>query len=495
MFKGALSGLTLRSALDNKIASNIDSISKKLAPYDAVVTPQKWHHFLQGTEELINFATEPIDDRALHDTIVTMPLEEAVGVRSSWLRDTISGLFDGGIENRILDVLRLIYSFDELRHALTTVGHVAGYLHSRRRRILALLYVMPQLCRGSAVARTTADLLPFLKLAEFECGLAIDLSQMRLLNYVFDDYAVWSDGEHYRGSRDIDLLDEGVMDPERVSIIDMLEHGVHEDLPNSDSLNPRLLLSKAECDHQIAIIEAIYKEFDLAGTSFAAVRDLIRPLLQGVESHSITVPAAPFLAGLAHYAAKWPELNRAVFVHDSADFNVAINGHQPFVLIDDQLVSNVTLLSRFVYAWRDRVLLRKKRFQIRSGFIFEKRVRAVLEDAGFASTSIRRVERKEFDVVMTRDNVIHNFQCKNTFIDASLIEGQPARYARMNNAMVRSYRGAINKERGREHLLKNKLGLQSIQHYVISRFPVQCDDLDIIPLARLISWVKNANVA
>lgn len=85
----------------------------------------------------------------------------------------------------------------------------------------------------------------------------------------------------------------------------------------------------------------------------------------------------------------------------------------------------------------------------------------------------------------TKDGVIHNFQCKNTFIDTRLIENHPARYARINKAMLRSYRRAIKKEIAREQLLKTRLGLQDVRHYVVSRFPVLTDDADIIPFAKL----------
>ncbi len=494
MFKGHLSGPPLISALDAEIIRTSGEIARQLAPYDPIVTPQCWHRILQGAEELINLATEPLDDDGLHHAIVDMPLRMAVGLRAGWLGDAIKGLFDGGIETRILEVLRLLHAFDSacaangLQLGLDTVGAAAGYLHTRRRRIVALLYVMPQLCRGKIEARTSYDLVPFVTLVEQAFGPLIDLSQMRMLAYLSQDYEVESDGVRYRATRTADLLDEGAMDPERVSVLDMLHHGVVGDFPTSDHLDPRRLLSKAEVVHQIALIEIAYAEFDLAGTSFAAVRELLLPLLRGPQAHVVTAPAEPFLAAVEHYARLWPALSRATFVHEGFDPAGAINGHQPFIRIGDQLVTNVTLVTRFLNDWKNRVLDRRKRFQIRSGFIFEKKVRQILEAVGFAPTPVRRIERKEFDVVMTRDGAIHNFQCKNTSIDNRLIEGQPARYARYNIAVVKSHRRALAKEFGREHLLKDKLGLPTIHHYVISRFPVICDDPDIIPFAHMKAW-------
>lgn len=501
MFKGTLSGPPLTTALDSEIARTVQGIAQQLAPYDPVVTPQSWHRILQGAEELINFMTEPLDDEALHDFIATMPLMMAIGPRRTWLETTIRGLYDGGIETRMLEVLQLVQAFDMACsvHGLplgpTTVAHAVGYLHTRRRRMVSLLYVLPKACQGSTVAKTSYDLVAFMTLIELAAGPLVDLTQFRMLNQVFPHFALRSDEISYQASRTAELLDPGALDAERVSVTDMVAHGVTGAFPERTSLDPRRLLSKAEVAYQVALIEAAYAEFDLDQTSFRPVSELILPLLRGPESHVVTAPAEPFLAAVDVLASRWPGVSRSAFVHDGADYSEALNGHQPFIRIEDQLVTNVTLLTRFLNNWKNVVLARKKRFQIRSGFLFERKVSEILAAGGFDIAQVRRIERREFDVVTTRSGVIHNFQCKNTFIDGRLIEGQPARYARFNNAVARSHRRALAKERGREHLLKAELGLTKVRHYVVTRFPVLCDDADIIPFALLDRWVDNASMA
>ncbi|MBM0206091.1 hypothetical protein JNW90_26050 [Micromonospora sp. STR1s_5] len=356
---------------------------------------------------------------------------------------------------------------------------------------MSLLYVMPRLCRGTTQARTAFDLMPFMTLLELATGPVVDLTQIRMLSHVFPDFSVQSDGIGYQASRLAALLDPGAFDAERVSVADMVAHGVTGAFPDSSGLDPRRLLSKAEVVYQIALIEAAYAEFDLAGTSFKPVSELILPLLRGRESHVVTAPAEPFLKAVDFIGSRWAGVSRSVFVHEGSSFREALNGHQPFVRIDDQLVTNVTLLTRFINDWKNVVLARKKRFQIRSGFLFENKVQVILEKAGFVIAEVRRIQRREFDVITTRDGVIHNFQCKNTFIDGRLIEGQPARYARVNNAVVRSHRSALAKEREREQLLKDQFGLSEIRHYVVTRFPVLCDDADIIPFAELADWASS----
>lgn len=95
-------------------------------------------------------------------------------------------------------------------------------------------------------------------------------------------------------------------------------------------------------------------------------------------------------------------------------------------------------------------------------------------------TDIKRINRKEFDVVATHDGVVYNFQCKNNWIDLAKIEADRSLFVRYNRSLIRYYRRALAKEEKREHLLKSALGLDRIEHYVISRFPVICTDPKII---------------
>jgi Holliday junction resolvase len=91
---------------------------------------------------------------------------------------------------------------------------------------------------------------------------------------------------------------------------------------------------------------------------------------------------------------------------------------------------------------------------------------------GFHITDIKRINRKEFDVVATHRGVIYSFQCKNNWIDLAKVEAERALYVRYNRTLTSYYGRALEKEEKREHLLKNELGLDQIEHYVISRFPV-----------------------
>lgn len=491
MFIGKLGGADLVSALDNELHRTNQGLVDGLAPFDAVQTPTAWHRVLQGAEELFNLATEPFDDETLHERLTNMPLATAVAGGRAWIQKEIRALYDGGIEDRVLEALELAFALTTACRRqgypleLRTVGEVAGYYQTRRRRMVAFLYIMPRLCRGSRVARTAHDIFPLITLMELAAGPMTNFAQMAMMSRVFEDYTVTSDGVGLQASREALLLDEGGMDSERVSALDMAAFGRMGAVTTAHRPAPRRLLSKSEVLMMIDHLEAAFDEFDLKSTSFGEMKRLLSPLLTGPEDYVVSVPADVFLRVLETPGLLTPQRRRALLIHEGDDYATAINSYQPFVRIDDQLVSNLNMLTRFMNDYKTVALSPQKRFQIRSGFIFEKKVKEILANAGYTVTDITRVEGREFDVVTTKDRVIHNFQCKNTFIDTRLVEAQPAKYAMLNRRILRTYRRAIKKEIDREHLLKTSLGLTEIRHYVISRFPVLTEDTDIIAFAQL----------
>lgn len=150
------------------------------------------------------------------------------------------------------------------------------------------------------------------------------------------------------------------------------------------------------------------------------------------------------------------------------------------------MTGSVALLSRFLYNWRNVCLYKIRRCQIRSGFIFEQAVSAELEEQGFTLTGIKRINHKEFDVVTTRGGIIiFNVQCKNNLIDITKIEANVRLFARYNRARSASYERALRKEEKREDLLRTKLGLDRVEHLVVSRFPVASENPRIIPYSRI----------
>ncbi|MBN9540452.1 MAG: hypothetical protein BGN99_01230 [Alphaproteobacteria bacterium 65-37] len=176
-------------------------------------------------------------------------------------------------------------------------------------------------------------------------------------------------------------------------------------------------------------------------------------------------------------------------VNRPSDYATNTNANEPFIDLGDLMVSNINLLSRFLYAYKNIHPGSRRRFQIHAGFIFEGMVKKDLVEMGFSVTGIKRINRKEFDVVATKGSTIYNLQCKNNWIDLSKVESNLTLYLRYNRSLVNYYGRALDKEVKREHLLKENLSLTKIRHHVISRFPVMGAD------PRVINYNHIANLA
>lgn len=163
------------------------------------------------------------------------------------------------------------------------------------------------------------------------------------------------------------------------------------------------------------------------------------------------------------------------------------------MLVDGIYRSTVNLLSRFIYYWRSRCLDRSKRYQIRTGFIFEKAVADALERQWFAVQKITRINRHEFDVVALRDGMIWNVQCKNNMTDLVWVEAEPKRFARYNRNLVLAYERALAKERDREGVLTAHLGNEAVEHMLVSRFPVLTDNSRIVAFSRIEGFAARAD--
>lgn len=426
MFTGTLGGQALVEALETELARTDQGIRNGLAGFDALHTPQAWHRILQGAEELINLVGEVWEDRELHGHFRAFPLAGAATSGSGWIKARIAELYADGMEERVVEALQIAAALSMACAAhgyplvLNTVEDAAAYFQSRRRRLLAVFYILPRAARGTTVARTAHDLFPIIVLVEMAGGPMTNLAQMAMMARVFSDYAVTSDGVGVQASHEAVLLDLGGFDSERLSVTDMAAFGKDLEAPDSALSEPRRLLSKAEVRMQLSLMEAQFAEFGLSDTSFGEVTRLITPLLTGREDYVITIPAEAFLAALQSPGGLAPARRRGLLIFEGEDYATAINSYQPFVRIGDDLVTNLNLLTRFLNDYRTAVLNPLKRYQIRSGFLFEKKVRAVLEAEGFAGTNIKRIEGREFDVVTVRDGVIHTWSKRSPTARSSI---------------------------------------------------------------------------
>ncbi len=162
-----------------------------------------------------------------------------------------------------------------------------------------------------------------------------------------------------------------------------------------------------------------------------------------------------------------------VLCNECCHYYDIINTKSPFVECNDTYYSNVLLLNRYYYNLINSKLMKRKRYQIHSGFVFEKIVSKELEKYGFKLTGIKRIQRKEFDVVCIKDGIIYNFQCKNNATNIAMSGDDLLRQnAQRNKQLCSYYEKALRKEENRRTLLTEKLGVLDVREYLISRFPI-----------------------
>jgi hypothetical protein len=493
-----LTGQDARDLIESQLDLHAGGILKTLAPFDPVVAVDAWLQTLRAVEELINLPGE-LDDDVLKRALFDLALSGGMSPRRlSFVAHHLGYLYGAAFAQRQIKLLLQLSAMQSsfglhgilpAAIGLSTVGSAVGYLQSRRRHLVSLLYFMPVACKGT-VTMTTLDAVTWLlPQAELSGTTVTGLLQSRAVSELYDDFSLSLDQRGFTASHSYPALDGMFLEAERVPIIDLAAEARPIGL---ERLRPDQVFSAAELRNDVSLTEAAFAEFRLEGTAFAGPAALVRELSYRAEDDFwVTLPPDELEALADKHGIS--AAHRHLLVASSTTYVEALNSHAAFVAVGGELRSTVTLLSRFLYNFKNRCLYRSRRFQIRSGFIFEQRVKDELTRQGFAVQPIKRIDRKEFDVVATQDGVIFNVQCKNNLVDPSWIDLDPARFIRTNRTLERYYQRAIAKERSREPLLRHHLGLDRVEPFVITRFPIATTNPRIIPLARIGEFSKVAD--
>jgi hypothetical protein len=311
------------------------------------------------------------------------------------------------------------------------------------------------------------------------------LYQQLMLANVFPDHSLVLEDRGFAANHNFEPLNKLFLDPERAGIAEVnAARSNPEVLHTLEPVDSHRILSAPELRNNLRLIQSAYAEFDLGTSEFAPVALLTPQFLAFCKNdYLIELPTDRF-EQLVQDAGVKP-LTRRLLVHRGDDYVANTNVFAPFIDIGASRISTVALLNRYIYHWLGVCLNHMRRFQIRAGFIFENSVKSALDEQSFTVTGVKRINRKEFDVVAVLDRVIYNIQCKNNLVDLTRLESDPARFARYNRQLDRYYARALVKEEGREKLLKDELHLDEVRHIVVSRFPVATDNPRIIPFSRI----------
>ena len=464
-----------------------------LAQFEPTSSTLAWLDNLRTIEECINLQMLDWDDDDLIANLFAMPVAAFVqdpAVMTQW-HGRLTERFSAPFANRFWQLMTQANSvasafvsqgIGELAGAMHNLAFFMAYLQSRRRHFVALLHVLPTACRGNVRMVPLQAFGVMLPIVEFVGIPMMSAHSALMVRLAREDL-----GLPVKSGVQVPLLDTSFLEPERSRIDEMSwpDAGHMHFHAMREPLRADRLFSAAELRNDIMTIEAAYAEFDLAGSDFAIAAGLVRRLSRQCVERDFWVAIAPDVLESMLDAVKAPAALRAALVRPSSSYMGGLSSYAPFVRANGTLRSTVTLLSRFIYHWRAHTLDRRKRYQIRTGFIFEAVVKERLTAQGFAIQNVKRINRREFDVVAVLDGVVWNVQCKNNFVDLASVDSDAKRFARYNRALVRAYEKALDNERRREHLLQARLSIDPIQHMLVARFPVVSENPRIVPFSRI----------
>lgn len=481
-----LTGSRAFEFVDRQATAQRGAIAQMLAECDPSHTFVVWRNTLRLHEELFNLYLFHLDDDPLREAVGGLRLYPLQDAQLSIVASELAKKFTPALAQHFVlaigQVSRLVRWWSltgnlQAVSKLQTVAHAVNFFQAHRRHMVALLYAMPKGCRGTLRMPLNQCLALFMpRLSEHGLAL-VNLSRHLALLHVFSDYKVFV-GEHgYTGSHYFETLDAAFSDPERASLLDMptSARGALELEP----VDPAFVFSSAELRNEFRKIATAYAEFDLESTVFRPITKFLSDCLAHVEDgYVVTIPYEEFAERLL--ASEIPESIQPLLLTRARNYVEALDEFAPFVRLGDVVLSTIPFMSRFAYHAKSLALNRNRRFQIRSGFIFEDAVKVALHQQGLAITDIRRIDGKEFDVVALLGDIVFNVQCKNNLIDLWRLDNEPLLFARYNRALDRYYTRALAKEQGREQLLLDRLKARTIRHIVVSRFPVATRNTNVM---------------
>lgn len=473
-------GAEAEALVQDQIRQHSGGIQDSLSVFNAGSAVSAWLEALRGVEELINLPLFELDDEQVVLELVSLRLDHLYPAQVANLQELLAGQFEAGVARRFVQtVLRsaaigLAFRMHgmECGEEFRTLGGAITYFQSRRRQMVALLYLMPRSCIGIESVEPLDALNVFLPIVEHSCIGLTTLYRHLVLMRIHDDYELTVGQQTFKGNYSLNTLDELFLEPERVGITEVSHDQVDATvLKHRMKLDSGRVFSSPELCNDLLAMEAAYAEFKLGETEFSAMaRFVVACSRHARDQFHIELKASTFKSLIV--LCKLSSAAEQRLLYAGASYAEAINSFAPFILVGSNYVTTVTLLSRFAYSYKTSCLNKIKRFQVRSGFIFEQQVKDALEQQGFIITDVKRIERKEFDVVVTKDGVIYNVQCKNNLVELRRIEENPTLFVRYNQRLDRYYANALRKEEGREGLLKERFGSEVVKHVVLSKFPV-----------------------
>tara|TARA_R110002126_G_scaffold281587_1_gene429444 strand:- start:2439 stop:3968 length:1530 start_codon:yes stop_codon:yes gene_type:complete len=501
--KGTIRGEELNTLFKDSIEYHRRTFYEILSQYDSDTLFHNWRTIIRSTDEMINIPLELKNEEDI-EFYLNLFFDFSNPMNYFSLNHTLSMLqknFDSEVAERFkliafisfgLDVTYQVHKIFEAMGSnmrLDSTKNSINYFQSRRLYYLTTLNIIPKVAKGDKKLEYKTTLSD-LNYSMEGCLMGITNAYYNLLlNSCLPDFEMHSDGISAKPNYNYSHLDDFFLEPQRLSLSDQLTFRANQVIFNKKHPLPKgQIFSFNEIRGTMSIFSGAFDKYNIKESPKYKLLDSF------IEDISIYVEDDyDILISENIFKSLYIKYKKLELYNPSDDYFTLLNSYSPFQKNNDTYYSTVVLVGKFVYRVLTDVLSKNKSFQINSGFIFEDMVSKILEKHDFQLTGITRINRKEFDVITLKDNKIYNFQCKNSFIDISRVDGDYIKIGRLNRKLVSYYARALKKEVNREHLVKEKLDNEIIEHFVVSRYPVITRNNKIINFNDLERWLKDFN--
>lgn len=476
-----LTGDELDTFLESVQAYSLDSIKSHFAKYEPKSLKKNWFLLLRCIDEFINLSWE-INDPNLNNDFMGLSfnlMDKSHLTKFMNVLKKIESQFGKGVSKRLLQFAQMNYASTMayesqglnklLPFDFATVKTALVYYQSRRKYYVTILDSIDEW----AVGQFQFEFLDTLNQTQYtidSCLQNITTNYYSiLLNHSLSNYSIDFRQAIPKPSHLYNNLESFLLEPQVLTMVDQLEFRSSQTKDvDLIPLPPDRIFAYSEVQNNIKLIEATFNKYSVEkDITFIELSFLVSQLKEFcVDDYFIRIPINLFEEKIEPY------IKALKLFGSKTDYFYASNFVSLFQKDTSELITTVVLFNRFITNIILSHLSKNKSFQINSGFVFEDKVSSILKSNGYQLTGITRINRKEFDIITIKDNHIHNFQCKNNYIDISRIQDDPKRMATLNGRLIKYYKKAYTKEVNREHLIKQELGLNDITHYVVSRYPV-----------------------
>lgn len=477
-----LEGKALEELLERGANEHEISIIDKLEQFDPNNLFHIWRNFIWYVEEFINIGFELQDDELNRFASCRIDYNCVLNGSLNTPIEIVKNKFGSEVAGRFQKLLMMIYCMKSIYDSYSidimnfnTVGEALSFMQSRRFHYHTLLKLIPIYSKGEK----TLDLIDVMN--EFEyyvdiCMVGIttayqQIAQLKCIKGIKG--VITQNGIEF--NKEFSPLEDYFCNPIRLSQLDLIKF---TNLPKVQNPSRQgKLYSIEELKEMIHNDGVLFSDY---GLNHHRHYKMILKLLDDIipfftNEYFIDIAENDFIKIQKKY-------ENLCLCNEYEDYEEIASSVVPFVKCGSYYYSNNYAVLRFIENEIYSILYKIRRYQIKSGFIFEEKVTQVLEKYGYKrDRSVKRIKRKEFDVVCVKGDCIYNFQCKNNYIN---VKDFGLSYISMlcnaNKRLESLYEKALRKEEKRENLLIKKIGISNIKHFVVSRFPIFTNNPRII---------------